>query len=208
MRPWQVPGQGLSECGREGGERLNPHSSVSSHHSPCAQRGCWEGADPGPRQQGTVTSSPLRCFPPAAASKTFLTSHLRCFNLLEKDHTHTHTDATLPCPCSILNFTQGDAPTINAHGILQDSAHSHNPKVRVLAFPDLKHVLPHWDVTSLNTHFLSPCFWFPLWIGWPANNAARKCALTGPNHCKLSHCQTTAPRRACTPQIKKQGFQL
>lgn len=31
----------------------------------------------------------------------------------------------------------------------------------------------------------------------------------GSNHCKLSPCQlTTPPRRACTPQIKKQGFQL
>lgn len=80
--------------------------------------------------------------------------------------------------------------------------------VRVLAFPDLEHVLPRWDVTSLNTHFLSPCFWFPLWIDWPANNAAQRYAPAGPNHCKLSHCQSTAPRRACTPQIKKQGFQL
>lgn len=39
-----------------------------------------------------------------------------------------------------------------------NSAYSHIPEVPVLAFPDLKHVLPQWDVTSLNTHFLSPCF--------------------------------------------------
>lgn len=57
--------------------------------------------------------------------------------------------------------------------------------VHVLAFPDLKHVLPHWDVTSLNTHFLSSCFWFPLWIDWPAKNAAQRCELAEPNHCKL-----------------------
>lgn len=53
--------------------------------------------------------------------------------------------------------------------------HSHNPLVRVLAFPDLVHVLPHWDATSLNTHFLSPCFFdFHCGLLWPANNAALK----------------------------------
>ena len=170
MRPWQVPRQGLSECDREGGERLKPHSSVSSRHSQRAQRGCWEGADPGPRQQGTVTSSPCICsFPPSAASKVPLTAQLRCFTFT---HTHTHTH-TQRCTCATLNLTPTTRPP---RGMLQNPAHSHNPMVRVLAFPDLEHVLPHWDVTSLNTHFLSPCFWFPLWIGWPANNAARKCA--------------------------------
>lgn len=110
--------------------------------------------------------------------------------------------------CATLNLRQGNTPTLCPYGLSENSAHSHNPMVCVLAFPDLEHVLSHWDVTSLNTHFLSPCFWFPLWIDWPANNAARRCVLAGPNHCKLSHCQPTSPRRACTPQIKKHSFQL
>lgn len=125
-------------------------------------RGSW------PRAEATGHSDLLT--PPRSASKILLTAHLRCFTFLQPSHTQTPR-----CTCATLNLTHGDTPTLSPHGLLQNSAHSHNPMVRVLAFPDLEHVLPHWDVTSLNTHFLSPCFWFPLWIGWPANNAARQC---------------------------------
>lgn len=180
MCPWQVPWQGLSKCGREGGERFNPHSSASSRHSPCALRGCLEGADPGPRQQGTVTSS-LFCFPAATASKILQTTHFTYFTFLLSSRTR-----------STLNLRQGNAPTLSPHGVPENSAHSHNPMVSVLAFPYLEHVLSHWDVTSLNTYFLSPCFWFPLWIEWPANNAAQWCV------CSLALITASCP--AANPQ--------
>lgn len=91
--------------------------------------------------------------------------------------TVTHRDPQVMKPHLILNARQGNTPTLSPQRLRQYPAHSHNPMVRVLALPDLQRVLPLWDVTSLNTHFLSLCFWFPLWIDWPANNAAPWCAL-------------------------------
>lgn len=172
MCPWQVPRQGLNECGREGGERLSPHSSVSSRHSPCALRGFWEKTDLGQRRTVTSPSALL-------LSSRSSTQHPpdRPPHLFHLSPTILHTE-TPCCACATSSLKWGSTPVLCTHGPpQQDSAYSHNPMVRVLAFPDLEHVLPHWDVTSLNTHFLSPCFWFPLWIDWPANNAAQRCAL-------------------------------
>lgn len=114
MCPWQVPRQGLSGCGREGGERLNPHSSVSSRHSLCACRGCWEGADPGPRQQGTVTSSLLCSSPPA--SNILLTANLTYFIYHQPSHTETPSDNAPPYPSR-----QGNAPILSPQRLQQNS---------------------------------------------------------------------------------------
>lgn len=92
MCPWQVPRQGLSECGREGEETQSSLLCFITPFSMCLQgllRGSW------PRAEATGHSD-LLCFPPAAAPKILLTAHLTCFTFLQPSHTHTNTHTDPP----------------------------------------------------------------------------------------------------------------
>lgn len=191
MCPWQVPWQGLSKCGREGGERLNPHSSTSSHHSWCAYRGCWEGSDPGPRQQGTVTYWLLCCIL-AAASKILQTTHLTPFTFVLLSH---HT-------CATLNLRQGNAPVPVGSN-------------RILRTPMIPWRMS-WLFPTRSTCRLTGMWPHSTPISWvPAFDF--HCGLTGlliMQHNGESSLDLitagcpTSPRRASSPQIRKQDFQL